>query len=57
LSNSDEDLVVNTGATGANGALLVKKWGTDPKMAESKNSFLSEEPMDRTERIPAGWPH
>ena len=36
LTNSDEDLVVNTGATGANGALLVKKWGTNPKMAERK---------------------
>ena len=36
LTNSDKDLVVNTGATGANGALLVKKWGTNPKMAERK---------------------
>ena len=42
LTNSDEDLVVNAGATGANGALLVKNLGTNPKMAERKSVVNSQ---------------
>ena len=42
LTNSDEDLVVNTGATGANGALLVKKWGTNLKMAAQPRESAME---------------